>query len=137
MLVMKLAFLVSGLMMIGVAIRVPAHAQQTVGPAFEWAITVLAIADDVLGLYGRRFFGWIARRAPLLEAGASPLSRWMTANVFSLAFMESCILFGIFLHFVGARPWSAKLLFGVGIVSLLLWGPGTPPSAAAGMQTRG
>lgn len=130
MLVLKLAFIVSGLLFIVVVARVPTQTpQQPVSPAFEWAVTVLGIIEDVIGLNGRRLFLWLAKRAPGNAQASTPLGRWMTGNVMSLAFMETCILFGMVLHFVGARVRLVELLFAVGMISLVLWSPGTPPAA--------
>jgi hypothetical protein len=136
MLVMKLAFLVSALLFAYVAIKVPTQPQPSPSPAVEWTITTFAIIDDLIGLNGRRFYLWIAKRASENSLAATPLGRWMTANVMSLAFMESCILFGMVLHFIGANLRLVQLLFVVGILSLLFWSPGTPPTASEGIQLR-
>lgn len=130
MLVLKLAFIVSGLLFIVVVARVPTQTpQQPVSPAFEWVITILAIADDIVGLCGRGLFRWIAKHTSPNGQASAPLRVWMTGNVFSLALMQSCILFGMVLHFVGARVRLVELLFAVGMISLVLWSPGTPPAA--------
>ncbi len=137
MLVMKLAFIVSGLLIIFVVARVPSQApQQPVSPAFEWAVTALAIIEDVIGLNGRRLYLWIAKRVPENALASTPVGRWMTANIFSLAFIESCILFGLVLHFMGANVRFVQLLFAVGILSLLFWSPGKPPATGEATQLR-
>jgi len=134
---MKLSFIVASLMFVFVVARVPTQApQQPVSPAFEWAVTAMALIDDVIGLNGRRFYFWMTKRVSENARAATPLGRWMTANVMSLAFIESCILFGMVLHFIGANVRLVQLLFAVGILSLIFWSPGTPPAADEATQLR-
>jgi hypothetical protein len=129
MLVLKFAFIVSGLMIIGVVIRVPTQAQQPVSPVFELAVTAMGLTSAVAGLCGRGYFRGVLKRTSTGWRASTLLSQWITANVFSLGFIESCILYGVFLHFVGARARSTEVLFVVAIIALVIWSPGTPPAA--------
>lgn len=131
--IVKLAFLCSFLMFIFVVIKVPAQSHQSANPAFESIITILALACSVVGYFGKQIFGSLTKRASTNKTTKSnPLSLWMAGNVFSLACIEACVLFGVVLHFVGARVRLVELLFSVGIIVLLIWSPGIPPVAEQG-----
>jgi hypothetical protein len=131
MLFLKTGFIVSGLLFAYLALKLPGQAPQPVNPAFEWAICAVAVADDVIGLlYGRKLAGWIRRRAPRNGPLSDPLQVWMVGNMLSLALMESCTLFGLVLHFVGAGARFAGVLLSIGVLSVIFWSPGNPPAAA-------
>ncbi len=96
-------------------------------PAFELVITVVALACIVIGFNTRRFFFRTAGRTSQNSPASVQLRRWMATNIMSLAYFEACILFGLVLHYLRARVRLVELLFGVGIVSMLVWSPGAPP----------
>jgi hypothetical protein len=137
MLVMKFAFVASGFLFIYVVIKLPAQAQQPVSPAFELTITILALANAVLGFFGREFFGRIAKRTSSNGQGQAPLNPWMVGNLARLACIEACILLGVVLHFVGARVRFVELPIGVGLTALLLWSPGAPPGTEGVSPSQG
>lgn len=132
MLVMKLAFIISALLFFYVAFTIPTQAQQPATPAFQLAITVIALAADIVGFFTGGTNGWLMRRTANRQ-GVTPLKQWFAGNILSLACFEACTLFGMVLHFTGARVRLAELLFAVGIASTALWKPGTPPAANEGM----
>jgi hypothetical protein len=125
-------FILAGIMMINVALTIPPQASDSVHPAFEVAIAVAALVDVVLGLFMRRFLARFARPVPGRNAESAAMNRWFSGNVASLAIIFSCNLFAFVLHTLRARGGLVELLFGVGMISLLLWRPGTPPVAEAG-----
>lgn len=125
-------FVLAGVMMIGVAIAIPARTANHVEPPIEWVLTVMGLSDVVLGLFARKFLIRLARRAPQATVGSAALNQWFTGSTATLAYIFSCNLFALLLHFLGARAGFVELLFGVGMISLLLWRPGTPPISEAG-----
>jgi len=132
MLVLKLSFIVSMLLFLYVTFKVPTQADQPVTPAFELAITIVALTTDMVGFFARGLLGRMMKRAWANRPEVTPLSQWLTGNMVSLACFEACALFGMVLHFTGAHLRLVELLFGVGIISLVLWRPGTPPAGNDG-----
>ena len=130
--VMKLAFLLSFAMFIIVVVRTPAPTLQSPNPTLEWSISTIAIISAIVGYFGRGLLGRMMGSASTNRTTSNPLGLWMTGNVFSLACIEACVLFGVVLHFVGARVRFVELLFSVGIIVLLIWSPGTPPTGQEG-----
>ena len=120
--------------MIFVMVRIPLKSATVVNPNVELAITAIALINLLVGLCGRPFLGRLAKYNRQTTKPA-PLQRWLTANVFSLACMDSCMLFGFVLHILRARIMVVELLFGAAMISLFFWSPGTPPTVEDG-QTR-
>jgi hypothetical protein len=56
------------------------------------------------------------------------MQRWFTGYILSLAFFESCSLFGVVLHFMGARILVVEVLFAASLLAILVRSPGVPPS---------
>jgi divalent metal cation (Fe/Co/Zn/Cd) transporter len=136
-LVIRIAFIVSGFLYFYVAMKFVSQAQQPVTSTFQLAIAIVAFTCVILGFSARRLFARPAE-SPAEKAPTSiQLKRWMTTSVISLAFFEACILFGFVLHVLGAPLWRVELLFGAGIASMLIWSPGTPPDAAPGNLSQG
>jgi hypothetical protein len=123
----KYSFFVSGLLLIFVMLRIPVKSPTVANPAIEFAITAMAIINLFLGIFGRPFLARLSNTNPA-NAKTAPIQRWMTANIFSLACIDACMLFGLVLHFLRGRPALVELLFGAAMVSLLFWSPGAQPS---------
>ncbi len=135
--IFKLAWIVSAFLFVYIVVTIPADGHHSVSPVFELAITVVAFLCVVVGFNTRRFFFGAGRRASENEPQSIQLKRWMTTNVMSLAYFEACILFGLVLHFLGARVRFVELLFVVGILSMIFWSPGTPPTTEEGRSSQG
>lgn len=133
-------FVLAGFMFIYIAIVVPIPATSKVQPAIEVCIAALALVDVVLGFFVRKLPARFLRPVPVPgnDAGSVAISRWLSGNMVSLAFIFSCNVFAVALRMTRARVGLVELLFGVGMTSLLLWQPGTPPTAdEAGTTPRG
>jgi hypothetical protein len=129
--VLKYAFVVSGFLLIYVAIKVPAQSHRSVGQLVEIAITFAALAC-LLG-------GFVLPRVLLQAQNTSAeaqLKRWMTKGILGLAYFEACILFGLVLRVLGAHIRLVALLFALGIAAELFWNPGNPPVAEDGKTAR-
>ena len=125
-------FVLSGVMLIYVEVTIPVRATNTAEPAVELAIAIQALLDVLLGFFARRFLARFARPLPGGNVGSVAINRWFSGNLVSLALIYSCNLFAFALHMLRARPRLVEFLFGVGMISLLLWRPGTPPIPKAG-----
>ena len=125
--VMKIVFIVSGVLFFFVALKLPNNASQPPTPKIQLLLTVLALSNVVFGFNAKRLVARGADAPPKNVPVSTQRGQWMTAGVVSLAFFESCILFGFVLHFLGAPFWRVELLFGVGLIAMLFWSPGTPP----------
>jgi hypothetical protein len=123
---MKYAFIISVLLFLVVTIRVPSNATHHPQRLVELIISLLAVVDLALGWNGRRFFAQIARANSRRTIKSTPLNEWFTANIFSLAVMESCALFALVLHFLGSSATLVGLLFVCALLALVAWNPGTP-----------
>jgi hypothetical protein len=123
----KYSFFVSGLLLIFVMVRIPVKSPTVANHVFEIAITAMALINLFLGLFGRPFFARLANYNPP-NSKTAPIQRWMAANIFSLACIDACMLFGLVLHFLRGRAVLVELLFAAAMVSLLFWSPGAPPS---------
>jgi hypothetical protein len=123
----KYCFFVSGLLLIFVMVRIPVKSTTVANPTVEIAIAAMALINLFLGIFGRPFFARLANANPH-NAKTAPIQRWMTANIFSLACIDACMLFGLVLHFLRGRAALVGLLFGAAMASLLFWSPGASPS---------
>jgi hypothetical protein len=129
---MRICFVVYAVLLIYLVIKLPAQPQAPPNPAFEWVVTALALFDIVAGFYAPRALRWMAKRSPQTALQSTPAKQWMAANIVSLSLFISCGLFGLVLHFVGARIRFVEILLGVSLVSLIFWRPGTPPAENEG-----
>lgn len=125
---MKYAFVVSVFLFIYVTIRVPSKAARPPQQSFELIIVMLALINLALGLNGRRFWGRLAQANAGRTSNTTPLNQWFSANVFSLAMIESCALFAVVLHMLGSPTKLVGILFGCALLALFVWSPGAPPA---------
>ncbi|MGO8719787.1 MAG: hypothetical protein ACLQMO_11280 [Acidobacteriaceae bacterium] len=63
-----------------------------------------------------------------VTAKSTPISRWRTGHILRLAFATSVGTWAYLLYFIGGFPWLVDALFGVALVLLLVWKPGTRPA---------
>jgi hypothetical protein len=127
--ILKISFIVSGLMFLYIVFKIPPNGTEPVQPAFELIISAVALTNIVLGFV---LPGLVAGATRGRQSGASPsatpMQRWFTGYILSLAFFESCSLFGLVLHFLGARIQVVELLFAASLLAILFRSPGAPPS---------
>ena len=126
--ILKISFIVAGLMFLYVIFKIPRNGTAPPQPSFELIISAVALTNVLLGFV---LPGFIARTANRGQSSArpptSPIQSWMSGCVISLALFQSCNLFGVVLHFVGARVLVVEALFSAGLLAMLFWSPGTPP----------
>jgi hypothetical protein len=130
--IMKGAFIVSALFFLYLVITIPASDSRPPDPVIETVLTFFALTNIVLGFVIPRFMAKAAQRKSESKSPAAPLQRWFTASVAGFAFLESCSLFGVMLHFLGAELRRSELLIAVGIVATLFFSAGAPPGADEG-----
>jgi hypothetical protein len=123
-------FLLSAAMLIYIVVKIPVQAPMSIGPTVAIILASVALVAVVLGFFMPRILRRAARRAREGQTGSAALNAWFRDNLIGLAWIYSCNVFAFVLHFFRARAGFVELLFGVGMISLLLWRPGTPPDAA-------
>jgi len=135
--ILKISFIVSGLLFLYIVFKIPPKATLSPQPAFALVISAIALTNIVLGFV---LPGFLARNALRGQSGmrqpTTPIQRWMSNCVLSLAFFESCNLFGLVLHFVGARVLIVESLFAAGLLAMLFWSPGAPPTEEGAASTQ-
>ena len=131
---LKFAIVVSVLLFIYVARIIPSKAAQPPQHPVELIVAVFAILNVAVGLNGRRVFGRLAQANAGRSTSTTPLNQWLTANIFSLAMMESCALFALVLHLLGSQTILVGLLFGCALLALLVWSPGASPATDNGQS---
>lgn len=127
MLVMKLAFLISCVLFLAVILEIPSRATHPPQHVLELAVIVIALANVALAFATRPLLARFAK-ANSRNRNASPLGQWFSANVLSLALIESCALFAVVLHTMGSSTKIVTLLFVCPVLALLIWRPGKPPA---------
>jgi F0F1-type ATP synthase membrane subunit c/vacuolar-type H+-ATPase subunit K len=130
--VMKIFFVVSMLFFLYMVIKLPANGTQPPDPKLEMVLTILALANIANGFVIPRYILRAPQRAQGDPNQATLVQRWFTANVLGFAFLESCGLFGVVLHFLGADLRRSELLIGVGIVAIVFFSPGAVPDSGSG-----
>lgn len=135
--VVKYCFVVSGILFVYIAFKILTPPQHEASQPIQIAITAAGLWSVASGFYFPR---WISRR---VEARSRTLpveeqvKRWKAMCILSLAYFESCILFGLVLHLLGGRNVLVGSLMGAGIAAELIWNPGKPPGAESGELPRG
>lgn len=129
-------FVLSGVMLIYIVVTIPDRAPGPMGSATQVILTLVALAAVFLGFLMPRILRRDARRAREGRTGPVALNAWFRDNLIGLAWIYSCNLFAFILHFFRAQVGLIELLFAVGMISLLLWQPGTPPVLKAGKMAR-
>jgi hypothetical protein len=127
--VLKATFIVSGLLFLYIVFKIPPKVTAPPKPALELIISLIALTNVALGFI---LPGFIARPSQsVTRSSTPPIQRWISGYVLSLAFFESCMLFGVVLHFVGSRVLVVECLFAAGLLAIVFWGPGEPPTDEA------
>lgn len=124
--IMRLSFIGTACMFVYVAFKVPAKVTVPPASSVVLAISVIALASVALGFLAPRFLVRPARHGTNNAPNAAA-AQWFSRGILSLAFFNACSLFGFALHFLAADPRIVLALFGMGILSILIWRPGTPP----------
>jgi hypothetical protein len=129
---MRISFVVFGLLLIYIVLKIPAQPQNPPDHTIELAITALGLLEIVAGVLAPRFLQGLAKRSPQTAPQSTPAKQWFSARVVSLACFVACMLFGFVLHSIGAQPRLVAFLIGAGLAALVLWQPGTPPAENEG-----
>ena len=135
--ILKIVFIVSFVLLIEVTFRFLHPSSAHPSPAMEMAISMVALSSVALGFLAPKFLTHGVQDVTKKTAQSTPVKRWLTSCILSLALFESCILFALVLRVIGARTWIVELLDAVGLIALLVWNPGTPPSEDSGMNSQG
>ena len=130
-------FVLSGAMLIYIVVTIPAQVSDPMGPVVQIILVISALVAVVLGFLMPRILRRAARRAREGQTESVALHAWFRDDLIGLAWIYSCNIFAFILHFFRSQAGLVELLFGVGMVSLLLWQPGTPPTASEGKVRRG
>lgn len=134
--IIKYAFVVSVLMFILVTVEVPSKASHPPQHSFELILCLIAVVDVGLGLAARSFLAKFTKTAAQSNSTNAPLNQWMSANIVSLALIESCALFAVVLHMLGSSTRLVGIVFGCALLALFVWNPGKPPlGESAGDQS--
>ena len=128
--IMKYAFIGSVMLFIVVTIEVPSRAAHPPEHSLELVIIVLALADLALGFVARTLLGRLAKGNVGRSGKTTPLNQWASANLASLAMIESCALVAVVLHVLGSSTRLVGILFGAALLALFAWTPGTPPASS-------
>ncbi len=123
--VLQFGFLFFGFLIVYLIFKLPSHASAAINPTAEMVIALFAMGVLILGWSAR---GLIRKLASLGLPLATPLSAWFIGNVFGLACVNACLLFGFVLHSMGARMRVVEFLIGSAILSFLFWMPGKAPA---------
>lgn len=127
--ILKISFILSGLIFLYIVFKIPPNGTEPVQPSLEVIISAVALANIVLGFV---LPGFVARAArggqSVASPSTTPMQRWFTGYILSLAFFESCSLFGLVLHFLGAPILVVELLFAASLLAILFRSPGAPTS---------
>ena len=127
--IIRFGFFLAGVMMIFVAIMIAPQTHVPVDPTIEGIITVLGLGAVFLGFFMPKMLRVSAKREREGQTESAALLRWLRDNLFGLVCIFASNVFAFVLHFLRARAGFVELLFGVGMISLLLWRPETPPVA--------
>jgi hypothetical protein len=125
---LKVSFIVAGLLFLYVVFKLPPNVTTHPQPAFELVISAIALTNVVLGFVLPGLKARASRRSRTTAPPTTPIQRWMAGYLFSLALFQSCNLFGVVLHFVGARILVVESLFAAGLLAMLFRNPGAPPT---------
>jgi len=100
-------------------------AGQSSSPQVLWGISAIAIVDPFLGIFIRAAILGKSRSkdAPYEQRRKA----WFSGNLVGFAFSLSTCLFAFVLHMVGAPQHWTQVLFGLGIVMLVVQRPGELP----------
>ena len=104
--------------------RREAHSTMTL---VQWLIVLAAIYSAVSGFTLQRRI--VRVRNPSLRSNlrSTPLSRWKAGHLLRLACATSAGLWAYLLHLFDGPDRLVYVLFGIGLLLLLIWQPGTYP----------
>jgi len=129
---LKFSFIVAGALFVFVTYKVPAKGQHPADPTMALVISLIALADVAIGFLAPQFLVRSNRSSSGASSLQTPTQQWFARCVLSLAFFQSCNLFAVVLHFVHANSSFVEVLFAVGMLSMIVWSPGTPPGGEGG-----
>ena len=129
-------FVLSGVMLIYVVVTIPDQVREPMGPIVEVLLMVVALVAVALGFFMPRILRRAAGRTREGQTGSAALTAWFRDNLIGLGWIYSCNVFAFILHFFRARVDLVEVLFGIGMISLLLWQPEAPPVVKTGKIAR-
>jgi hypothetical protein len=125
---MRICFVVSAFLFLYMILKVLPGGTRSPTPAFETALTVVALGAVVMGFVLPRMLAARSQRTTGNANHASPLQFWVLRSVMGFAFIEACSLFGVALHAMGADLRRSELLIGIGIVATVFFSAGEAPA---------
>lgn len=94
----------------------------------HWLFVVGAVWSGVLGFTVQRRIGDGPRRP---SSTSTPFTRWRAGHITRLWTATAVGLYGFCLRMFAGPPWLVNVLFGGGLLLLVVWTPGTVPDQAA------
>jgi hypothetical protein len=125
--VMQITFIVSALLFYLICRMTPSPAQSVSAPA-RWVILLLAFTNGFFGFILQRMLRHAPNRFFPAAQDSTPLARWRAGHILRFATAEAVVLFGLALHSLGGSSLLVNVLFGSGLLLMLLWRPGPVPS---------
>jgi len=95
----------------------------------QWLILLAAIWSAISGFTVQRRIVRIRNQSLQSARRSTPLSRWRVGNVIRIASAASVGLWALVLKNSGGPALLVNSLFGIGLVLLLIWRPGTIPDS--------
>jgi len=93
----------------------------------QWLIVLAAIYSAVSGFTLQRRILRVRNQSMRSTRRSTPFSRWKLGNILRLACPISAGLWALVLQLQGGPNWLVNVLFGIGMVLLLIWRPGAAP----------
>lgn len=96
------------------------------GP-IQWAIVLAATYCAVSGFTFQRFLNKERPQSRPGGTGSAPYRRWSIGHLMRLATACSVAMWGAVTPILKGPLWMAYAFWGLGILLVLVWTPGTPP----------
>jgi hypothetical protein len=128
---LRLGFFVFGLLIVFLTIKLPVHSTRPANGPLEVSLGLVGVMELAFGWAARSFLSRMTRSRIGGISAEVRARQWMAWNVLSLAFFMGCLLIGFVLHSAGSRSLVPYFLIGMGLISMLVWRPGTPPGGDA------
>jgi hypothetical protein len=97
------------------------------GP-IQWVIVLAAAYCAVSGFTFQRYINKEPSRSQRVRGDSTAFRRWSVGHLIRLASACSVAMWGAVIPIYKGPLWIAGALCGIGILLLLVWRPGTPPS---------
>jgi len=93
-------------------------------PWVQGIVVIFALYSAAVGLWVQKLMNRRTDRPGRFSAQ----DRWRLGNLLSLGTESSVCVWALLLYMLGGAIWLVAVLFGAGLVLLLLWKPGVSPA---------